>query len=590
MLGPLRNCSLWLALLLASALFGRPALADAIVITQAMKAATIAQIFVADEQLRIELEVGARDLKAFQNALPDELFTRLTGNEEPFDRRRQTFLREDWVIQADGQPLPGELKLVRAAKRIARDEITGEPLPVQPENAEIVINVQLHYPLPRKPQTLKFHPPPGQPPATIGFVVYHRGVAVNDFRYLSGSETLRLDWSDPWYSQFERKILRRRYFAPAAAFLYVENFEVRKELIFRAKDLQPFVDLGLAETDVVPAERREAICQLAADFLQLHTPVTIDGQPQAGALDRVHFVSRTLRTSSVVEPGVDIDLDTALMGAIYIYPIEKLPHSVSMRWDLFNERIKQVPAVATDEAGGMPWMLEPDAETLSWTNFLTNPTMPAFAEVNPPPESVAVPLPWLSLACLGGAAWLWFRQPRLADDQRKARPWAAIRPWVLLVVAGAAAFLPGLRWELPILPAPRVSTEDAAAVTLSLLHNVYRAFDYRDESVVYDILSRSVGGDLLTQIYLETRQSLTLASQGGARVKVNKVDLLACRSAPVDGQHEFVADCEWTVTGSVGHWGHIHQRKNRYHGQLAITDSNGQWKLTEIELLSEERL
>ncbi len=96
-------------------------------------------------------------------------------------------------------------------------------------------------------------------------------------------------------------------------------------------------------------------------------------------------------------------------------------------------------------------------------------------------------------------------------------------------------------------------------------------------------------GELLTKIYLETQQSLTLASQGGARVKVTEVDLLSCTARPTDGD-AFVATSDWTVSGSVGHWGHIHQRTNRYRGEFTVQAVDGQWKLTAIDLLSEERL
>ena len=89
---------------------------------------------------------------------------------------------------------------------------------------------------------LHFAGPPG---ASVGFVVYHEGIAVNDFRYLGPSQTLHLDWSDPWYSRFERRSLRRQYFAPMSGFLYVETYEVRKEIIARPLDLQAWVDLGL---------------------------------------------------------------------------------------------------------------------------------------------------------------------------------------------------------------------------------------------------------------------------------------------------------------------------------------------------------
>jgi hypothetical protein len=85
------------------------------------------------------------------------------------------------------------------------------------------------------------------------------------------------------------------------------------------------------------------------------------------------------------------------------------------------------------------------------------------------------------------------------------------------------------------------------------------------------------------------RESLTLASQGGARVKVKEVELISCQVEP-SGNDTFVATCSWTVSGSVGHWGHIHQRKNRYDGEFKVQAIDQQWKLTGMELLNEERL
>ena len=43
--------------------------ADAIVVTKAMTASTIAEIFVSEEAVRIEVEIGLQDLAAFGNLL-----------------------------------------------------------------------------------------------------------------------------------------------------------------------------------------------------------------------------------------------------------------------------------------------------------------------------------------------------------------------------------------------------------------------------------------------------------------------------------------------------------------------------------------
>ena len=569
-------------------------LADALVVTRAMKAATIAQIFVDESQIRVEIEVGAADIEAFRNILPDDLFEKLTGEAARLEDRVRAFLENDWMIRADGRLLEGSIERIAPAKRLVRDEITGDPLAVQPENAEIVIRLALRYPLDGHPETLSICPPlmsdARAAAANIGFVVYHRGVAVNDFRYLSAEETLQLDWSDPWYSAFDRKTLRRRYFAPAAAFLYVEHLEVRKEIIFRPKDLQAWVDLGLEGQSVIKADARDGVLAKAAEFLAEHTPVQIDGREVDGTLDRIHFIERTLRTSGVVEPGEDIPIHTALIGAIYNYPTESLPQEVRMGWDLFNDRISRVPAVTSDEAGGLPTTVEPDDPTLVWKSFLTNPSQPAFMEVQAPSEPWRVGIPVGSVLCLGILAVVWIKLGFGASTGR-ARRW---QPVVASIVLVAMAVLTG-GWPIWTVTMPgttsrQVAANDAAAVTHSLLHNVYRAFDYRDESTIYDVLDRSVSGDLLTRVYLDTQRSLTLASQGGARVKVTELDLIDCQVTSAEDQVGFIADCTWTVTGSVGHWGHIHQRINQYRSEFVVRPLDGEWKMTDMQLLSEKRL
>jgi len=52
----------------------------------------------------------------------------------------------------------------------------------------------------------------------------------------------------------------------------------------------------------------------------------------------------------------------------------------------------------------------------------------------------------------------------------------------------------------------------------------------------------------------------------------------------------FRSRCTWNVAGSVGHWGHIHRRRNRYEAELLVEPVDGAWKITGLELLAEERL
>ena len=130
----------------------------------------------------------------------------------------------------------------------------------------------------------------------------------------------------------------------------------------------------------------------------------------------------------------------------------------------------------------------------------------------------------------------------------------------------------------------------ANAIVGDLLHNIYRAFDFREESEIYDVLARSVTGDLLTDVYLETKRSLVLANQGGAQAKVKDVALESVTLKAIGDENQFEVEADWTVHGAVGHWGHVHQRSNRYQALLTVVVDGDQWKLQEMTVLQEERL
>ncbi len=69
----LRKCFLAVAAF-GSAFAADRVLADALVVTRAMTASTIAEIFVDEDQIRVEIEVGSADIEAFRNILPDGSF------------------------------------------------------------------------------------------------------------------------------------------------------------------------------------------------------------------------------------------------------------------------------------------------------------------------------------------------------------------------------------------------------------------------------------------------------------------------------------------------------------------------------------
>ena len=106
--------------------------ADALMITRAPSARTIAEISIEDSLVRVELEIGIDDLPSFSNLMPDEIYERLGNEPKPLVERIDRFFAEDFVFRdPKGKSLPARLVSMEPRKRIVRDPISGEPLPAE---------------------------------------------------------------------------------------------------------------------------------------------------------------------------------------------------------------------------------------------------------------------------------------------------------------------------------------------------------------------------------------------------------------------------------------------------------------------------
>jgi hypothetical protein len=165
--------------------------------------------------------------------------------------------------------------------------------------------------------------------------------------------------------------------------------------------------------------------------------------------------------------------------------------------------------------------------------------------------------------------------------------------FAVLLVAGCVLLYPFLRVPLarPAVLAPKITDDKAVGLLSNLLKNVYRAFDFREEDDVYDRLATSVNGDLLTDIYLQSRKSMVVTQAGGAQGKVKDIDILDVSIKHLDDRAlALLFHSKWTAMGSVGHWGHIHTRKNQYEANITVEPVDGVWKITDLELLEEKRI
>jgi len=582
-------------------LVGTAAQADWINLTGAETAPNIAEITVFDDRVEVALEVYVGDLKDFEALIPDDWLKDIKADRPPPAERLARFSQEGLRFVTDtGEVLQAELRL--AEPRLRKDRYspfagmvnpyTRRQVPEAPADKR-VLYAQLVYPFGETPpESLTMSPPldaEGRPLVSIGFIAYHKSVPVIDFRYLGVPSTLTLD-ADPWYSRFDNPNLSRHHKDALMSFLYVEPYEVRHEILTRVKDLEEWMDLGLRGDKYIEVDELEPLKQRIGEFLLGRNPLLVDGQPVKPILDRSNYVKVGLTGIQLLEKPERLEIASAIVGVIITYITDGMPQEVTVEWELFTDQIQRVPATATDPAGPLPTFLTPEDRLHTWTNYLKNYELPTVQSVAVAGSLGDLWIPWISVACgvLVLPVVLWIARRRRRDG-------SAVLPvtgLVLLVVAGAVAYpIARVSVARPSLMAGQLEPERAQELLQVLLKNVYRAFDFRNEEDVYDKLAISVSGDLLTDIYLQNRRSFAVQQAGGAQAKIKSVEIEDALAQRLDDRPlGYAIRAKWSAQGTVGHWGHVHTRRNRYDAVVTVDAVDGAWKITGLEVLEEQRV
>ncbi|MCF6313132.1 MAG: hypothetical protein L3J39_11830 [Verrucomicrobiales bacterium] len=381
--------------------------------------------------------------------------------------------------------------------------------------------------------------------------------------------------------------LSQKMFAPVHGYISIETFEIRKEFVLRLDTVAERLDMeNLSERKMIDSLLREQIEQQLAKWLKEKCPLKVEGETLEMELDRVHFVRPDPVKGMVVDERENVPASEVIIGVVFAAALDGPVKSVQVHWDVFpSDDGFSVVAMGTRKDSKTK-KVTPDSAQLTWVykggleveDLLSLPALP---------PSKAMKLPVLSvILCMLALALI-----ALALRWRDRTPaWLGLA----LVILLASAWLVRNRLEIDFpAKAPAISPQLADDVVYALLRNTYRAFDYRRESDIYDVLAKSVAGDLLTKVYLEVQHSLALASQGGARARVYELDLRECIVAKDGGKGKrgigFDAKCSWVAIGTVSHWGHTHDRVNRYQAEISVIVVDGHWKLKKLDLLSQER-
>ncbi len=446
-------------------------------------------------------------------------------------------------------------------------------------------------------------------PAVMTMHVLHGGIPVDEAVLHHGTaHTTQLDWDmdfdaladmDPgaiWDKIQEQRLedgLGITSYSRVYSYLYITETEVRHELLVPFMTLETWMNIERSSPDHITVDEQRAHSDRIGDFVKRQNRVSINGLPVEPEVQRVDFFGPEYRDFARESPGEDLSVYNTRVGVIMSFPAASVPQSVLFEWDHFGEYTPSLESqlLAFDEPrqnvrlhsrrNAYRWESDVDREPVS------------FSYPDPPESAEELQISLVSVAGVTSALLLIGMGMAGRASGRKRVLFLGL---ALCALLGGFSFrtVAEVSFRAPFSRPPPLEEGSARAVFEALHGNIYQAFTYRDEEQIYDALENSVAGPLLETLYLKIRNSMRMAEQSGAISRAESIEYLKGSHSDIRGSEDstqsFEYHAEWTVTGRVEHWGHVHTRKNRYAGLFVIEGRDNGWKITHFEPLAEEPL
>ncbi|MCP4787980.1 MAG: hypothetical protein GY903_16210 [Fuerstiella sp.] len=565
-------------------------------------------VYVAGDEVRVTVEVFLEDLFLFHDLQPNAAdYLGAATIQQGIELHRE-FVADRFVVQnVDGHRLqvgqPVDVSFDVPDGGVALAELMSHKL-----------TFELRYPLEASPEFLtfsqRFSGDDGVLPAEMQLTVKQEGgdVLYNKALVTGVPVTLRLAWDRPalsetssdqeraaWLADEQQKTLGLTSYSSVYSFLYVEDFEVRHEILIPLLTLQQLIRLPHDSDEFFSLAEQQAAIPLIADYFRTGNPIHINGRDSEAVVSRCDFYGLDFRDLARRAEPQQVSLSSARVGIILSYPLKEAAAHVRLHWDRFAKMLWSVNVVVFDGAAGFRKTLTRVGgnDTVEWASDVRRilpdvQLVPAKPARRPAVDisSISVGLLLLAIAVLGR------RVAKAGMDRR-----SAVATVVLLGCSWAMRDTGVGKLTVPIGPRPSI-TDDAAAAVFATLHaNIYTAFRFRTENDVYDALAFSADGDVLQDTYLSIVEGLKMEEQGGAVARVRQVDILDGHRRQLVGQPhserqpaEFAYRCRWNVSGTVEHWGHIHERTNQFEADFRVASVGGNWKVTDIDIVDNRRL
>ena len=428
------------------------------------------------------------------------------------------------------------------------------------------------------------------------------GAAVEHTLLPHAAYSIRINWDNPplspeasdeerqqWQDREKQALLGITNYSRVYSFLYIEDFEVRHEILVPYLSLDEDLLLARDDDPLLDLTEQDLARKQIEGYFASGNPLRIDGKACKPIVQRCDFYGLDMTDFANASKRRVVPVSNARVALILTYRLDETPQLLELTWNRFNNSVWSVSAAVMGQG-------KPQRENLSRLgerNVLKWERPEDWRSPNPITSVTAIrqksnskwsPALLIAVGLIGAAITL------IAFGMRRVQ--LATAAGLCTILAGSVWLLAGERMTTPDhLP---VTDKDAVNVFDQLHDNVYAAFRRRTEDSIYDALATSVEGDLLRRIYLEIRQGLADEDNGNATARIETVQRLGMsRTDPVlkDVQWPdadlFGINCSWKVVGRVEHWGHVHTRDVVYQARFDVADIGESWKLVEMEAFTQ---
>lgn len=364
------------------------------------------------------------------------------------------------------------------------------------------------------------------------------------------------------------------------SFLYIEPREVRHEVLVRVRNLLDWSDLNLKNKTTISADEVMQVKERANAFFMKHNPVKINGAPATPVSAQTVFLSISQKGLQVIDNLTTLDISTALIGVILSYPVNQLPENVSVLWELFDDKLRSVPTLATDPAGPFPGSVNAEEPKLKWQNHLVNFEEPKVSSViadHHPSAAVPMASALLGLSALG-LIFLAFR----STPVRKRISFAL--SFALIIMAFLVHKSAVVNVSFPFSGPP--NEVQAANVVRQILVSANHALLEKKPTDLRHKLSLVVLPEAIENEKKELSRALEIEIEGSGKARTKRIgNLTTSEIRTLDGRRGFRTLADWTAEVQGGHWGHSHRRTVQYRALMEIVETNKLWKLAGLTVL-----